>query len=114
MRGTTHHRSSRRGPQRLQVITLIATIAAIPVLAEAVGHSNISQLQPTDTRSLPTRLDRVPHAATARPAPAADDRQYQPLMVDPPPTTQPPDDRGLHLVNSPVTLRARTRWNTSS
>jgi hypothetical protein len=90
------------------MLAVIASIGASLVLAVTVDHFDVSRHEPTETRIETAQLTRVPLPTEVNDS----GRAHRADTMDPPRIEQPPDERGLHLVNSPVTFHMRGRSNT--
>ena len=100
--GSAHHQSAESTrARRFVVLAVILAISSALLVVAAVGHSDVSQIQPAQTQSVLSPLDRLPTPAEARPS-ATEHRADPALSTHPPAVATPPDERGLHLVNSPV------------
>jgi hypothetical protein len=103
---SAHHQSAASTrARRFFVLAAILAISSALLVVAAIGHSDVSQIQPAQTQSLSLPLDHLPTPPEARPSATTEHWADPPLSTHPPAVAPPPDDRGLHLVNSPVVSR---------
>jgi hypothetical protein len=91
---------------------MIGSATAALILAAVVADHDVSHPQRPQTVSAPEQLDPVRAATTINRSIPTPDRANRRTTAGTAPLEQPPDERGLHLVNSPVTRHPQSPGRT--
>ena len=103
---SAHHQPAESArARRFVVLAAILAISSALLVVAGVGHSDVSEIEPAQTQSVLSALDRLPTPPEARPSATTEHRADAALSTHQSAVKPSPDERGLHLVNSPVVSR---------